>query len=144
MSTLCIIALVVFMTDQATKFLLRHLMGQGSLALGPFGSIRIVAGRLWLQQLGAARSAATMWGVWIAAAATLVLMGPLVPSSAAFVGLLVGGSLSHAVESSLRGSVTDYVCLRFWPSFNLADVALTTGVLGLIAQLLIAIYLKAL
>jgi lipoprotein signal peptidase len=61
----------------------------------------------------------------------------MLPSSAAFVGLLLGGSLSHAVESSLRGSITDYICLRFWPAFNLADLALTAGALGIIAELVI-------
>jgi lipoprotein signal peptidase len=56
-----------------------------------------------------------------------------------FVGLLLGGSLSNAMEGSLRGSVTDYVCLRFWPAFNLADVALTAGAVGLGVALLRAI-----
>lgn len=53
-------------------------------------------------------------------------------------GLLLGGSLSHAVESSLRGSITDYICLRFWPAFNLADLALAAGAIGMIVQFLIA------
>jgi lipoprotein signal peptidase len=53
----------------------------------------------------------------------------------AFVGLLLGGSLSHAVESSLRGSIADYVCFRFWPAFNLADLALAVGAIGTIGEL---------
>ncbi len=32
----------------------------------------------------------------------------------------------------MRGSVSDYVCLRFWPAFNLADVAITVGAIGLL------------
>jgi hypothetical protein len=47
----------------------------------------------------------------------------------AFVGLLLGGSLSHAVESSLRGSIADYVCFRFWP------LALAVGAIGTIGEL---------
>jgi signal peptidase II len=72
-------------------------------------------------------------------AVPLVIVSALLPSSAAFVGLLLGGSLSHAVESSLRGSITDYICLRFWPAFNLADLALTAGATGLVGKLLIVI-----
>ena len=49
-----------------------------------------------------------------------------------FVGLLLGGSLSNAVESSMRGSITDYICLRFWPAFNLADLALAAGAIGIL------------
>jgi lipoprotein signal peptidase len=35
--------------------------------------------------------------------------------------------------------VTDYVDVGFWPAFNLADVALTTGALGMALALLSAI-----
>ena len=56
-----------------------------------------------------------------------------------FVGLLLGGSLSNALESSLRGTVSDYVCLRFWPAFNLADLALAAGAIGILAELLMAV-----
>jgi lipoprotein signal peptidase len=56
-----------------------------------------------------------------------------------FVGLLLGGSLSHAVETSLRDAVSDYVCLRFWPAFNLADLALAAGAIGALFNLLMVV-----
>lgn len=55
----------------------------------------------------------------------------LIPSCGLFAGLLLGGSLSHLIESAVRGSICDYIRLRFWPAFNLADVAITAGALGL-------------
>jgi signal peptidase II len=137
MSALCVTLLVVLMSDQATKLLLRRRMGDHALALGPFGSVRMVPGRLWLRRVGGRCSVVTMWSLWVAAAAPLVIVSTLVPSAAAFAGLLLGGSLSHAVESSLRGSITDYICLRFWPAFNLADLALAAGAIGIIGNLLI-------
>ena len=76
---------------------------------------------LWLRRLGGQSSAATIWVLWVAAAGALVMISSVAPSSQVFAGLLLGGSLSNALESALRGSVTDYVCLRFWPTFNLAD-----------------------
>src|SRR6266545_972709 len=82
--------------------------------------------------------AAALWTLWALSAGTLVVVSAWIPSSRPFVGLLLGGSLSNALESSLRGRVSDYVCLRFWPAFNLADVALTAGVIGVVAELLIA------
>jgi lipoprotein signal peptidase len=39
------------------------------------------------------------------------------------------------MEGSLRGSVTDYVWLRFWPAFNIADVAITAGAIGMAIEL---------
>ena len=80
-----------------------------------------------------------MWASWVAAAVALVIASSWIPSSALFVGLLLGGSLSNAVESARRGSVSDYVCLRFWPAFNLADLALAAGAIGTVAELLIAV-----
>ena len=138
MSALWVTLLVVLVSDQALKLLLRRLIGDEALALGPFGSVRMVAGRLWLRRFGGQCSGAMIWCCWLAAAIPLVIVSILVPSSTVFAGLLLGGSLSHAVESSLRGSITDYICLRFWPAFDLADLALAAGAIGIIAELLIA------
>ena len=35
--------------------------------------------------------------------------------------------------------VSDYVCLRFWPAFNLADLALAAGAIGTLILLLFAV-----
>ncbi|MGE2725927.1 signal peptidase II [Mycolicibacterium pulveris] len=120
-------------TDQAVKLLVRS--GQFDVVrLGPFGSLRMAAGRLWLAR--SARSAPNTLGFWAVSAGALMIAAAALPSSHVFVGLLVGGSLSNVVESWLRGSVTDFVCLRFWPAFNVADVALAVGALGVGIELL--------
>jgi hypothetical protein len=64
MSTLCLALLVVLVSDQALKLLLRRRMGSDGLALGPFGSVRVVAGRLWLRRLGGPSSGAEIWCLW--------------------------------------------------------------------------------
>ena len=139
MIALSLTLLVVLVSDQALKFLLRRVMGSDALPLGPFGSVRMVAGQLWVRRLGGHSSGVMMWTFWVAAAVALVIVSSWIPSSRVFVGLLLGGSLSNAVESSLRGTVSDYVCLRFWPAFNLADLALAAGAIGILAELLIAV-----
>lgn len=138
MKALCLTLLVVFMNDQAIKLLLRRRLRDRALALGPFGSVQAVAARLWVRQLRPQCSGAAICCLWLTAAVPLVIGSLWVPSSGAFAGLLLGGSLSHAVESLLRGNITDYICLQFWPAFNLADLAITAGAVGTIATHLIA------
>lgn len=49
-------------------------------------------------------------------------------------GMLVGGALGNIVDRVHEGSVTDFIKLPLgWPPFNLADAAITLGVLLLIA-----------
>ncbi len=49
-------------------------------------------------------------------------------------GMLVGGALGNIVDRVAEGSVTDFIKLPLgWPPFNLADAAITLGVLLLIA-----------
>jgi signal peptidase II len=52
-------------------------------------------------------------------------------------GLLAGGAIGNLVDRVRADAVTDYVDLGAWPPFNLADVAITAGVL-----LMAALYLR--
>jgi len=46
--------------------------------------------------------------------------------------LIMGGTIGNFIDRIAYGYVIDYVNLRMWPVFNLADTALTTGVILLI------------
>jgi signal peptidase II len=46
-------------------------------------------------------------------------------------GLLAGGALGNLADRIRTGAVTDYVQIGSWPAFNLADVAVTLGVIML-------------
>src|SRR2546423_7941487 len=108
---LALTTVAVLVVDQALKVQLRT--GRPArVRLGPFGSVRTVEGRLWVHRFGA-QSSKALW-LWVLAAGALVVGSGLMPSARLFVGLLLAGSLSNLIESAVRGSVTDYVCLRFW------------------------------
>jgi signal peptidase II len=47
-------------------------------------------------------------------------------------GLLVGGAAGNLIDRAREGSVTDFVDLPLWPAFNIADAAITIGVLALL------------
>ncbi len=50
------------------------------------------------------------------------------------IGLVLGGALANVVDRIEGGGVTDFIDLGAWPSFNVADAALTVGVLGMLWQ----------
>jgi signal peptidase II len=47
-------------------------------------------------------------------------------------GLLLGGAVSNVIERARDGSVTDFVKFPHFPAFNVADMAITVGVVALI------------
>jgi len=54
---------------------------------------------------------------------------PTRPGMWVAVGLLAGGALGNLVDRVRVDAVTDYIQIGSWPAFNLADVAVTAGVL---------------
>ena len=60
---------------------------------------------------------------------------PLLPVS---LGHVIGGSLSNLIDRVRLGHVTDFLDLRFWPAFNLADSFIVVGVAILLATLVAA------
>jgi signal peptidase II len=47
-------------------------------------------------------------------------------------GLLIGGAAGNLIDRTTEGAVTDFIDLPLWPAFNIADVAITFGVLSLL------------
>jgi signal peptidase II len=60
---------------------------------------------------------------------------PILPVA---LGFLLGGSVSNLVDRVRLGHVTDFLDVRYWPAFNLADSFIVAGVAILIAALLFA------
>jgi signal peptidase II len=54
------------------------------------------------------------------------------------LGLVIGGSVSNLVDRVRLGHVTDFLDLRFWPAFNLADSFIVVGVAVLLGVLVVA------
>ena len=53
------------------------------------------------------------------------------------LGLVIGGSISNLIDRVRLGHVTDFLDLRYWPAFNLADSFIVVGV-GILLYTLIA------
>lgn len=54
---------------------------------------------------------------------------PTRPGMWVAVGLLAGGALGNLADRLRADAVTDYVAILSWPPFNLADAAITVGVI---------------
>lgn len=53
-----------------------------------------------------------------------------------FTGLFFGGTVGNLIDRLTREYVIDYFGTSFWPSFNLADSAITISTIGLIYLIL--------
>lgn len=88
---------------------------------------------------GALQGGGVIVGVVVAVALTALLVffarNATRPLAWLPVGLLLGGALGNALDRIRLGAVVDYLKLPNWPAFNLADVAITVGVVLLIVVL---------
>ncbi|MFT4744820.1 MAG: signal peptidase II [Nonlabens sp.] len=87
------------------------------------------------QNTGVAFSLGASSPAWVVGAVTIgatvligvmALRGVLHPPAAG--GLLLGGGLGNLIDRLIDGSVTDMIDLGWFPSFNVADIALNIGV----------------
>jgi len=125
---------LVVVLDQAAKALVeRHLIpGQQVEVLGPL-------------ELTLSHNSGVAFGLASGGGARLVLLtllalgvvgflfwrDPTRPGMWVAIGLLAGGALGNLADRIRADAVTDYVKVGGWPAFNLADVAVTAGVLVL-------------
>lgn len=84
----------------------------------------ILAGQRWLFMLIAGLSVAGMIGIFYYYRPRRLTQLAL--------GCVGGGALGNAADRILYGSVVDFVSVGWWPVFNLADVAIVSGCIGLL------------
>lgn len=129
------LAAVVIALDQATKAIVRGAVERGEQVEVVLG-LRIVNVRNSGIAFGLLDDGGTL--LLVITAVTLAVLvgwfasGPSRPGLWIAIGLLVGGALGNLIDRVDAQEVTDFVDLPAWPAFNLADVAITAGVLALI------------
>ena len=102
---------------------LTHVRNTG-VAFGLFASDGIGRGTLLLTLLGLAALTAVGLYFWFAPASDRLLLVAL--------ALVVGGAIGNLIDRISSGAVTDfidvYVGTHHWPSFNVADSAISIGI----------------
>ena len=69
--------------------------------------------------------------------AVYVFRNPGTEWTYAFLGLIMGGTVGNGYERLVNGTVTDFINFHFWPVFNVADSAVSIGVVLMIATYLL-------
>jgi signal peptidase II len=146
------LALLVVVLDQLTKTLIL-----GSFQLGDSRTVTSFFNLVRVHNSGAAFSflaGASGWQRWffivlgLAATGFIVWMLRAHPSQKLFcfaVTMIMGGALGNVIDRALHGYVVDFLQFRFgfleplfhggyFPSFNVADSAITLGAVLLIAD----------
>jgi signal peptidase II len=128
--------------DQLTKQIVtgQLALDQGSHVVGPF----------WIHHV---QNSGIAFGLFSSAtAAVIALTGVAVawmllffarsgsrhPVLPVALGLVIGGSVSNLLDRVRLGYVTDFLDLRYWPAFNLADSFIVIGVVILLTALVFA------
>jgi signal peptidase II len=143
-------ALIALAADQASKLYLLFvydIAARGTVPLTPFFDLVLTWNRgisygLFQQDgplgqwaLLALKAIAVMllW-IWLARASSRL--------TAVSLGMIIGGAIGNAVDRFVHGAVADFVLFHLttanfsfkWYVFNLADVAIVAGVIGLLYE----------
>lgn len=132
---LAVVAAVVTLVDQATKTLAERRFQLHPVALGPVHLVYVLnSGVAFSIGIGHPLVAGVMAAVVAALLAAWGMTRPARVSRFA-AGLVVGGALSNLLDRLVRdhhGAVIDWIQLPFWPVFNVADAAITVGIVAII------------
>jgi signal peptidase II len=134
------ISSTVAVVDQFTKSLIVSAIGPGSL------DSRVEMVDSWMaleysQNRGAAFGLLSGLGPILAAASFAILTGFLLVYmrearpplwQTVSIGLISGGALGNLIDRVRLGHVVDFLSIGSWPNFNIADSAITIGVLVLV------------
>jgi len=129
------LALVVIGLDQLAKHLIRT-----DIAIGEQRKLFIGIKLVHVRNTGVAFSLFAGGGT-VVLVITLVALGVLSAYLARRperpwlwlpTGLLIGGALGNLIDRLVHGAVTDFIKFPLWPAFNIADIAITFGVLSLL------------
>jgi lipoprotein signal peptidase len=115
MALLLLAFLVVVGADQATKRLV--------IARGAFHVVNSRRG--W----GSPIAVRVRVAAWLVLAAVTIVLATRMDSVAvqAGAGAVAGGAAGNLIDAIRGRGVTDFIDLRVWPVFNVADVAIVAG-----------------
>lgn len=125
----------VLLADQVSKRLVQSNIAEGDRN-GVFPGVELVhvrnRGVAFGAFAGGGAIVAVVIGLALVALVVWFLRHTTTPLAWLPTGLLLGGAVGNIFDRVRDGAVTDFVKFPAWPAFNVADVAITFGVLTLL------------
>ena len=133
-----LIGLLIAVADQLSKAWVRTNLAEGQ-SLFDIGFLRIThvhntgAAFGLFQDQSFALTIAALVGITVLLVYALVIhryfpwLNSMLGRSA--LGLILGGTVGNLIDRFRFGYVTDFIDFGFWPTFNIADSAVTVGVI---------------
>ncbi|MGB2933023.1 MAG: signal peptidase II [Methyloceanibacter sp.] len=143
------IAALALMADQANKAWMLYIYdigAKGTVTVTPFFDLVLVWNQGVSYGLLPQQSDLGRWGlILFAFTAAFALIVWLARASsalaAAAIGLIIGGAVGNAIDRILYGAVADFFSFHAfgyeWYIFNIADIAIVAGVVGLLYESLL-------
>ncbi|HEY1539976.1 MAG TPA: signal peptidase II [Solirubrobacteraceae bacterium] len=122
--------------DQVVKALVTHAIARGEERRVVGSTIKLVNVRNDGVAFGQLQNGGALVSVVIAVAVIALLVYFARHATRRWIwlptGMLLGGALGNVVDRVREGAVIDFLKLPHWPPFNLADSAITIGVVVLV------------
>lgn len=135
-----LLAVLIILVDQYSKYYIQTNMVQGM-------SIPVVPNIFHITYIlnpGAAfglleHQTLLLIGVAVLLVLTVIYFYRQIPNNRLLhysLGLLVGGAIGNVIDRVQIGYVVDFFDFRIWPIFNVADIAIVSGVAGIMLVIL--------
>ena len=131
-----LIVFAVVALDQVTKFLIVNSLTQYD-AIEVFPFLHIVSVRNTGSAFGMFRTFGSNFFIVVSAAAIVFIIYLLIKNAynVFALSLILGGAIGNLIDRLFYGKVVDFIDFSVgnyhWPSFNVADSALTVGIIVL-------------
>ena len=133
------VAAAALVADQVTKHIVTHTLALDDSVhvIGPLSIHHVQNSGIAFGLFSSATAVVTV----VTAAAVIWMLtffaraGSRHPVLPAALGLLIGGSVSNLLDRIRLHHVTDFIDLKWWPAFNLADTFIVVGVAILLVAL---------
>lgn len=119
------------MADQASKAIATRCLKSRPIAARSIGGVRlrlVVNRRYPWGSTPTVRAMAIAW-CFVVAGGCAIAREIEMPCAPVALGAGLGGAAGNLIDGMARGGVIDFIDLRVWPIFNLADVAIVAGAL---------------
>jgi signal peptidase II len=118
------LVLILVSVDQIIKYIIRQMGGFYICNVGISFGISLSKNLIWV-----------IYSI-VGSALFYLLFQKKLRYNSISLSLIIGGGLSNLLDRIFHGCVVDYIDIRIWPVFNLADVVICIGTLLLLIEFL--------